>query len=116
MTWTAGARQAPAHLFEMGRSFTASMPRQLVSIFLPATAPTLLAGVRIAVVQGIKGVVSAEILIGVVGIGKLLQTATTTFDLPSLYAQILMLLVLSVIVYFGLDLVEQRASRRARID
>jgi ABC-type nitrate/sulfonate/bicarbonate transport system permease component len=116
VTWSSGVRQAPAHLFEMARAFDAGAARRLLSVFLPAVAPVLLAGARIAVVQGIKGVVSAEILIGVVGIGKLLQTATVTFDLASLYAQILMLLVLSVAVYLGLETLERYATRRSHAE
>jgi len=110
--WAAAAKDLPRGLLEMARSFDAGPARRLVSVILRAAAPMLLTGVRIAVVQGIKGVVSAEILIGVIGIGRLLQNATLTFDLASLYAVILTLLVLSIAVYFILEAVERRASRR----
>ncbi len=110
--WVVAARDLPSDLLEMARSFNASPTRRLVSVVLPAAAPVLITGVRIAVVQGIKGVVSAEILIGVIGIGRLLQTATLTFDLARLYALILTLLVLSITAYFLLQMLERRASRR----
>lgn len=110
--WAVAAHGSPSDLLEMARSFDASPTRRLVSVALPASAPVLITGIRIAVVQGIKGVVSAEILIGVIGIGRLLQDATLTFDLPKLYAVILTLLIVTMAIYLTLERVERRASRR----
>lgn len=110
--WAVASHDPPKDLLEMARSFDASPSRRLVAIMLPISAPVLITGARIAVVQGIKGVVSAEILIGVIGIGRLLQTAMVTFDLPRLYAVILTLLAITFAIYLALERVERRASRR----
>jgi ABC-type nitrate/sulfonate/bicarbonate transport system permease component len=110
--WSAASRRLPEDLLEMARSFDASRPRRLWSVVLPASAPVLLTGVRIAVVQGIKGVVSAEILIGVIGIGRLLQAAIVSFDLPHLYAVIVSLAAVTFALYLGLERLERRATRR----
>lgn len=110
--WSVARRGVPSDLVEMARSYDASPARVLRSIVLPAAAPVLITGVRIAVVQGMKGVVSAEILIGVIGIGRLLQTAILTFDLARLYAVILTLMVVTFTVYLALEQLERRASRR----
>lgn len=110
--WSVASTDLPKDLLEMARSFDASPFRRLASIVLPASAPVLITGVRIAVVQGIKGVVSAEILIGVIGIGKLLQTAMVTFDLARLYAVILTLVVLTFAMHLSLERIEGRATRR----
>ena len=114
--WSAAAHRPPADLLEMARSLGASPLRRLVSVALPAAAPTILTGVRIAAVQGIKGVVSAEILIGVIGIGKLLQAAIVTFDLARLYAVIITLAALTFAAYLVLERLERRASRRAAVE
>ncbi len=111
--WSVASRVVPSELLEMARSYDASPAHLLASVVLPAAAPVLITGVRIAVVQGMKGVVSAEILIGVIGIGKLLQTAILTFDLARLYAVILTLMVLTFGVYLALERLERHASRRA---
>jgi ABC-type nitrate/sulfonate/bicarbonate transport system permease component len=114
--WSAAAKARPSDLLEMARSFDASPLRRLWSIVLPASAPVLLTGVRIAVVQGIKGVVSAEILIGVIGIGKLLQEAIVSFDLPDLYAVIVTLAAVTFALYLVLERLERRAARRSGAD
>lgn len=113
VTWTVGLKDAPRELLEMAYSFKASRRRRVVSVLLPAAAPVLLTGVRIGVVQGIKGVVSAEVLIGVVGVGRLIQEANLSFDQPRLYAVILTLLALSIVSYFVLDYFERRLARRS---
>ncbi len=110
--WSVAARGVPLDLLEMARSYDAPATRLLLAVVLPSVAPVLITGVRIAVVQGMKGVVSAEILIGVIGIGKLLQTAILTFDLAKLYAVILTLMVITFSVYLALERLERRASRR----
>ncbi|HZP97539.1 MAG TPA: ABC transporter permease subunit [Candidatus Limnocylindria bacterium] len=114
--WAAASRGLPSELLEMARSYDASRLRLLSSVVLPAAAPVLITGVRIAVVQGMKGVVSAEILIGVIGIGRLLQTAILTFDLARLYAVILTLMIVTFGVHLGLERLERRASRRTAGD
>ena len=113
VTWVAGVRNRPSDLLEMARSFDASRGRQILSVVLPAAAPMILVGFRIAVIQGIKGVISAEIIIGVIGIGRLLEEATLTFDLASLYAVILTVVAISFVSYLVFDAIEHRASRWA---
>ena len=112
VTWVEAVKNAPAPLLEMSRAFTAGPVRRLRSIVLPAAAPMLVTGVRIGVVQGIKGVVSAEVLVGVIGVGRLLQESA--FDLPRLYAVVLTLIVISIVVYMALFAVDERMSRRTQ--
>ena len=112
VTWVEALRQAPANLLEMANAFTASPLRQLRSVTLPSAAPLLVTGVRIGAVQGVKGVVSAEVLIGVIGIGQLLQEST--YILPQLYAIVSILILLSIALYLVLSGVESRASRRTQ--
>jgi NitT/TauT family transport system permease protein len=73
----------------------------------------LLNGVRLAVVQAIKGLITAEIIIGVVGMGKLIVTASDTFDMPQLYAVVLTVIAVSVVSYVALSSIEHRTSRWA---
>ena len=112
VTWAEGVKGVPDDLLEMSRAFTASRQRQLRSIVLPAAAPMIITGLRIGTMQGIKGVVSAEVIIGVIGIGQLLREAQ--FRLDYLYAVITILLILSVVVYFLLFTAETRVSQRTQ--
>jgi ABC-type nitrate/sulfonate/bicarbonate transport system permease component len=114
ITWLAAVRDVPQPFLEMAHSFNAGRFRRLTLIILPAAAPLMLTGLRIGIVQGLKGVVSAEILIAVIGIGRTLRAAAASYEMDYLYAVILTLLGLSIISYFALDFLEHRASRWAR--
>jgi ABC-type nitrate/sulfonate/bicarbonate transport system permease component len=108
LTWASGLREAPPTLREMSHSFGASRAAAFRTVVMPAAAPVLLVGVRLAVVQGIKGIVSAEMLTGVVGIGQLLIVASHAFDIAEVYALVLVLVLVSCGVYAALRAVEQR--------
>lgn len=113
LQWIVALKGVPADLQEMAYSFQASRLRRVRTIVLPATAPLLLNGARLAVVQSIKGLVTAEMIIGVVGIGKLIVTASDTFDMPQLYAVILTVVAVSILSYLVLSTAEARGSRWA---
>jgi ABC-type nitrate/sulfonate/bicarbonate transport system permease component len=112
VTWLQALKKIPDDLVEMGRAFTAGRAARLRRIVIPAAAPMILTGVRLGVVQGIKGVVTAEVLVGIIGIGRLLQDYT--YDLPHLYAVVLTMLGASVIAYLGLFALEERLTRRTQ--
>ena len=85
----AGVKTADAELLEMSRSFGASEARILRRIVLPASLPLTLAGVRIATGRAIKGVIIAEQVIGLVGLGGMIQRLGGAFAVEQLYAVIL---------------------------
>lgn len=113
LQWIVALKSVPPHLTEMSHAFAAGRVAQVRTVVLPAVAPLLLNGARIAVVQAIKGLVTAEMIIGVVGVGKLIVTASETFDMAQLYAVILTIVGVSIASYVVLSLVEHRTSRWA---
>lgn len=82
-------RAVDPHLMEMGRAFGANELQVLVRIVLPAALPLTLTGVRIAAGRSIKGVIIAEQIIGLVGLGGLVQRYGGAFLVEDLYAVIL---------------------------
>lgn len=113
LQWIVALKGVPEHLAEMSHAFAAGRLARVRTVVLPAAAPLLLNGARLAVVQAIKGLVTAEMIIGVVGVGKLIVTASDTFDMPQLYAVVLTIVAVSIASYVVLSLVERRASRWA---
>ncbi len=113
LDWITALKEVPRQLLEMSSSFGASRRAKVLTILLPSAAPLLLTGLRIGVVQAIKGVVAAEIIIGVVGIGQLLVEASLTYDIPQLYAVVLTILAASIVSYLIVNFWERRTSRWA---
>jgi ABC-type nitrate/sulfonate/bicarbonate transport system permease component len=113
LQWATALREVPRPFVEMSQSFGANRFQLARSVYLPSVAPLLLTGVRVAVVQAIKGVISAEVIIGTIGIGKLLTVESSTFDIAGVWAVIVMIIIASLVSYTVLTYLETRASRWA---
>jgi len=111
LTWVAALKTTHPELIEMAGSFGAGPLARARFVRLPAAVSPIIAGARIGVMQGIKGVVSAEVIIGVVGIGKLITTASHTFNMPQLFAIVIIIVVISIVVYLILTRIEQSVTR-----
>jgi NitT/TauT family transport system permease protein len=90
---SAGVKTTDPQLVEMARSFGASERQIVRRIVLPAALPLSLAGIRIATGRAIKGVIIAEQVIGLIGLGGMIQRLGGAFAVEALYA---------VIVFIGL--------------
>ena len=86
----------------------ATLPQQITRVIIPASIPTVLAGLRLGGALAIIGVVVSEMLTSSAGIGYLVTRYRTVLDSPRVFAAILMILVLSVLF----DLIARAVERR----
>ncbi|MET0192846.1 MAG: ABC transporter permease subunit, partial [Hyphomicrobiaceae bacterium] len=100
------------------RSMGATLPQQITRVIIPASLPTIFAGLRLGGALTIIGVVVAEMLTSSAGIGYLVTLNRTILDSPRVFAAILAILVLSIAYYMlaraleGRMVVWQSAGRR----
>jgi len=81
-------------------------------IKLPAAAPQLLTGVRLAVIYANIGVLAGEFILAVAGVGRRLAIAYNDLDNPTMYGLLLLVLGYVVLVNLGLSQWERRLHRR----
>lgn len=81
-----GVERVNPSLVEMGRSFGASRRDLHFKIIFFAALPELLAGVRLGLIRGVKGVVIGQLLIAVVGVGYLFELYSRNFLMPEFWA------------------------------
>jgi NitT/TauT family transport system permease protein len=81
-----GVARVSQSLLEMGRSFGASRRKVLTKIVLPAAVPEILAGVRLGLIRGVKGVIIGQLLIAIVGIGYLFERYSRAFLMAEFWA------------------------------
>ena len=81
-----GVARVSQSLLEMGRSFGASRRQVLTKIVLPAALPEILAGVRLGLIRGVKGVIIGQLLIAIVGIGYLFERYSRSFLMAEFWA------------------------------
>jgi NitT/TauT family transport system permease protein len=100
-----GVERVNPSLLEMGRSFGASKRVLYYEIVLRAALPELLAGIRLGIIRGLKGVVIGQLLIAVLGVGYLFELYSRNFLMPQFWALLVILfafafLASEVVAYF----------------
>ena len=92
----AGMRQINPILIRVGRSFRASTWHMVSKIYLPAMRMPILNGVRLGLGVAIIGTLLAETKLSNRGVGFLIINAYSTFNMPRMYALLIVLFVLSI--------------------
>lgn len=112
----AGVTQVPNSLIEMARSYGASPAAIMWKIILLSALPEILAGIRIGLIRGVKGVVIGQILVAVIGYGELFELYSRSFDMERFWALTIVLfaaaMLLSAIVEHAEKRIEYYAGAR----
>jgi ABC-type nitrate/sulfonate/bicarbonate transport system permease component len=76
-----GAKHTPGDFVELARSFGASRFFIAAKIALPSSIPYIMAGLRLAMGRAIVGIVIAELLVSVSGVGEIITNYSSAFRL-----------------------------------
>ncbi len=90
------------------RSIDASRTEIFREARVPTATPHLFAALRISAPLAMVGAVVAEWMGAAEGLGRQMWLAYTNLDMPSLFAAVVVLTVLSALVYRGVTLAESR--------
>ena len=93
----AGVQDVSPSLLEMARSFGAS-PWQRLRIILLSALPEILAGIRLGVIRGVKGVVIGQLLVSIIGVGALFSLYSQNFLMAHFWALILILFAFALLL------------------
>ncbi|RUM97593.1 ABC transporter permease subunit [Pseudaminobacter arsenicus] len=94
----AGVRHISPSLIEMARSYGASQPALYGKIIVWAALPEILAGIRLGLIRGVKGVVIGQLLVAIVGYGALFETFSRNFRMPQFWALTIILFAFALVV------------------
>lgn len=104
----AGLRTTSERLIEMLRSFGAK-PRQIfVKVSLPSAVPFILAGLKLGIGRGLIGVVVAELFGSRAGLGNLISQSADAFNMPDLFAGVVVLAFAGIVMTAGFGWLEAR--------
>ena len=98
-----GLKNSPNAWIEMANLMTKNSWRILWHIRVPAALPHLASGVRIAAAGAMMGAVIGEWIGANQGLGFLLLEANSRFQTDMVFAVIVVLIILSLAIYWGLD-------------
>jgi ABC-type nitrate/sulfonate/bicarbonate transport system permease component len=96
LSTAAGMREINPVLIRVGRSFRASSWQMVTKIYLQAMRLPVINGVRLGLGVAIIGTLLAETKLSNRGIGFLIINAYSTFNMPRMYALLIVLFVLSI--------------------
>ena len=104
----AGMRTILPSWVEMAHSFGASEWQLWRRILLPGAFPAVLTGLRMGLTRAVSGMVSVELLLMAVGLGRLVLYYRGTFDSASLYAVSFIIILEALLLSEGAGWLERR--------
>lgn len=110
-----GLDRTPPVLLKAARMYRMGALNTALRVTLPAAAPYLLTGVKLAVAYSFIGVIASEFIMSGAGLGYAIGYAYNNFETATMYALMLFVLLLVAGVNAGLHVYEQRLlARRSR--
>lgn len=103
-----GVAKVDRALLEMASSFGWRRLGVSRKVILPAAMPEIFAGLRLAAGRSVVGMIVAELVVISVGVGKLLDFYTARFDMASVYAVVIVVLLIAAIFQQMVRAVERR--------
>jgi NitT/TauT family transport system permease protein len=102
----AGLRTTSERLIEMLRSFGATKRQIFLKVALPSAVPFILTGLKLGIGRGLIGVVVAELFGSRAGLGRLISQSADAFNMPELFAGVVILAVAGIVMTAGFSRLE----------
>jgi NitT/TauT family transport system permease protein len=106
-----GIRNVDRRYMTYGRAIGCSRRQIVFKLLFPLAVPSIVAGLRIGASLAIIGVVVAEMLASLGGIGYLITTSRNFYRVGDVYLGILLALLCALLANLALSAVEQRFTR-----
>jgi NitT/TauT family transport system permease protein len=104
----AGLRQKSERLAEMLRSFGATRRQIFWKLSLPSATPFIMTGLKLGIGRGLIGVVVAELFGARAGLGFLISESAAVFNMPNLFAAVVVLAAAGILMTAGFNWLEGR--------
>jgi len=98
----------PRTLINVGRSFGVTRWQSFRKIMIPAAAPAIFTGFRLALIYTLINIVSVEYLIDIGGLGRIVADRYARFDISGTYTTIIAVTAVSVLFNWIIGQIERR--------
>jgi len=110
-----GLDRIPRVLAKVARVHRMGALASALRVKLPAAAPYLFTGVKLAVSYSFIAVIASEFILAPAGLGRILSDAYSDFDNRRMYALMLLLVIAATVVNMMLHALDQRWAERRGI-
>jgi NitT/TauT family transport system permease protein len=101
-----GMKSTPTELVELMRSLNASRAQEFFKLRLRYAMPQIFTGFKVAISLAVIGAVISEFVGATKGLGYVIQQSGASADTTLAFAAILLLSVMSIVLFYGLVLLE----------
>jgi NitT/TauT family transport system permease protein len=102
-----GLSAVPTPLMDLIRSLSASTLQTFIKIRFPTALPHIFVGLKIAVTFAVIGAVIGEFVGSEYGLGYLILVASSQSRTPLAFGALVILTVMSIVLYYGIVLLER---------
>jgi NitT/TauT family transport system permease protein len=105
-----GIEQADRSLVEMARCFGATRLQLYTKVLFLSALPEVLAGLRLGIIRGVKGVVIGQLLIAIIGVGELFELYSQHFLMEEFWALVVVVFAFAFAVSEAIAFLERRVE------
>jgi len=102
-----GFKSVEGDVIDLARSMGANPMKIFLKFRLPHALPAIFSGLKVSVTLAVVGAVVGEFVGSNSGLGYVLQKANGTFDLPLMFAALVILSMIGVLLFLVLELIER---------
>jgi NitT/TauT family transport system permease protein len=102
-----GFKSVEGDVIDLARSMGANSLKIFLKFRLPHALPAIFSGLKVSVTLAVVGAVVGEFVGSNSGLGYVLQKANGTFDLPLMFAALVILSMIGVLLFLVLELIER---------
>ena len=105
-----GVRNVDPGLLEVARAFNTSERRLWGDVIVPAAMPFIFTGVRLAIGRALIGMIVAEFLVGLAGLGYLIIVYQNTFRIDKMFVPVIVVAAFGIALMGLVQFVESRVA------
>jgi NitT/TauT family transport system permease protein len=115
-----GFKSVDPDMMDLARAMEANRMQMFRMISLPHAMPAIFAGLKVSITLAVVGAVVGEFVGSNSGIGYVLQRSIGNFELPTMFAALVILALIGVVLFWVLDVIERlsipwHASQRSDV-
>jgi NitT/TauT family transport system permease protein len=106
----AGTHAISTSLVEMVRVYGASPWQAFTKIYVWSALPEILTGIRLGLLRAVKGVIIGQLLVSVVGFGRLFEIYSSNFLMSHMWALLIVLFSLAFLIDTTFGYIERKVE------
>ncbi len=102
-----GFKSVEPDMMDLARAMEANRWQMFRMVALPHATPAIFAGLKVSITLAVVGAVVGEFVGSSEGLGVVLQRSIGNFELPTMFAALVILALIGVILFWIIDLIER---------